>query len=137
MKTFTKYSLLVIFLNIVILNCSNVIITPPLVNNKVQEIQVVKGDKIGISLKSNPSTGYMWSLLNNSNSSLLVFDSQETKVDNEKVFGSPVKQIFYFNSNETGNSIISFELKMYGTEIIKTIIFNISVVEKETLEFLN
>ncbi|MDR3776675.1 MAG: protease inhibitor I42 family protein [Terracidiphilus sp.] len=63
------------------------------------------GDVLELRLKSNPSTGYMWSVLPESTPLLKLVDTSQTAPTKPGV-GRPIFQIFRFQAEHSGEGIL-------------------------------
>lgn len=74
-------------------------------------IDVKKGEDFVIALESNPSTGYLWELVEEPDSSILAFESMRyvQPVTEEGTVGAPGKELWRFDTLEAGSAKISFK----------------------------
>lgn len=96
-----------------------------------QRFSVEKGDKVVVELKSNPSTGYQWKIIEG-NTEILNFVSKNFVSDKAEpgMVGVGGTDHFNFTANKKGNTVFKFEYsKKFESEgdISKFFQFDITV----------
>ncbi len=80
-------------------------------NADSHKISVKPGHTFTISLKSNPSTGYMWQIQNPIDKARLVILNKTFAPGNKKLVGNPGKEIWKFKALKKGTIFIEFAYK--------------------------
>jgi len=69
--------------------------------DKGGEVRLKTGDRLELRLKSNPSTGYLWSVQPGSTPLLKLLRQSQTKAAEPGV-GRPIMQVFIFDAHRRG-----------------------------------
>lgn len=80
-------------------------------NDNGKTINCSTGQKIIITLDSNPSTGYSWYISGNSKTSNLELISQDFKQKEAQKLGAGGKQLFTFKAIQKGEATLILEYK--------------------------
>jgi len=91
-------------------------------------IKVRPGHTFSISLKSNPSTGYMWQIQNPIDKTLLIIVNKTFAPQKRKLAGSPGKEVWRFKALKKGTIFIEFAYKRsWEKEIVKRTTYSIVI----------
>jgi inhibitor of cysteine peptidase len=74
-----------------------------------KQVELVVGQTLVVTLDSNATTGYSWSLSQNSDDSILSNTGNEYIAPQTTLVGAPGKEAWSFEGLKKGNSIISME----------------------------
>ena len=86
-------------------------------NETTHKLKVKKGDKFAIQLRSNPTTGYIWKLVNRDELNLLTPASKDGRglfippIVEEGVMGAPGIEQYFFTPKEKGVEMVELEYK--------------------------
>jgi len=75
------------------------------------KLRVKPGQTFNISLKSNPSTGYMWQIQNPIDKTKLVIINKIFSPGKKNLAGSPGKEVWKFKALKKGTIFIEFAYK--------------------------
>ncbi|MBF0252187.1 MAG: protease inhibitor I42 family protein [Candidatus Omnitrophica bacterium] len=77
-----------------------------------KNIEMSIGQSVNISLASNPTTGYQWSIVEERNDNIVIQDPEHEYVpdnNSEKLVGSGGTQIFHIKAENKGTALLFFE----------------------------
>ncbi|MBU0529824.1 protease inhibitor I42 family protein [bacterium] len=103
-----KYFILLIsiVLLFILIGCSSTTISIK-ENNQKEKYSLREGDIIEVILNANPSTGYIWQIVNIDNLKLTLVDETYTaKTINKDIVGSGGNKIYHFKAISKGNTAI-------------------------------
>jgi len=96
-----------------------------------KQVELSVGQSLIVTLVSNPSTGYSWSLADNSNESVLSNTGDEYIAPQTTLMGTPGSEKWTFKALKKGTSIISMEyIRPWEDNTPPAETFNLTVVVK-------
>jgi predicted secreted protein len=101
-----------------------------IVSENQKNIEVKKGQELTISLTSNPSTGYSWSVDDMYNKNIIFKIGNEFEASSSKKIGAPGKELWLFKAKNEGNTKLNFRytrLRGNDTTQLSLKSFNITV----------
>ena len=75
--------------------------------DKGAQVRLKVGDSFSIRLRSNPSTGYMWSVAPESTGAVSLTGSSSTEPPENGMVGQPIFQIFDFKAVKRGKGVLA------------------------------
>ena len=97
-------------LNLLMSDSSTTITATDFDNN--QEVRVAKDDIFVVRLKTNPTSGYSWQIVNNNPNQLKLLDNYISSIsedENETTLGGDAYQLFRFHVASEGTSVLELE----------------------------
>lgn len=81
-----------------------------------QNVEIKNGQEFTITLTSNPSTGYSWSVDDTYDKNIISKISNEFIASNTKMSGAPGRELWIFKGTSTGNTKLNFTYTRQGDD---------------------